>query len=52
MSEHNVSEMQRAINDLGIEISAMSCGVEDISETEKFPGDTLQKQYRQNYCRL
>ncbi|MCD8919490.1 sugar phosphate isomerase/epimerase family protein [Staphylococcus gallinarum] len=42
MSEHNVSEMQRAINDLGIEISAMSCGVEDISETEKFPGDTLQ----------
>ncbi|PTI76175.1 sugar phosphate isomerase/epimerase family protein [Staphylococcus succinus] len=45
MTEHNISEMQRAINDFNINIAAMSCGVEDISTTQKYPGDTLQHNF-------
>lgn len=35
MTEQNITEMQRAIKDFGMNIAAMSCGVEDISEEQK-----------------
>ncbi|WP_436853849.1 sugar phosphate isomerase/epimerase family protein [Staphylococcus caeli] len=45
MTPHNISEMQRAIKDFGMNIAAMSCGVEDISAEQKYPGDTLQHDF-------
>lgn len=45
MTEQNITEMQRAIKDFGMNIAAMSCGVEDISEEQKYPGDTLQNDF-------
>lgn len=45
MTAHNISEMQRAIKDYDINIASMSCGVEDISEDQKYPGDTLQNDF-------
>ena len=45
MNSQNIEEMQQAINDFGMNIAAMSCGVEDISAKQKYPGDTLQNDF-------
>lgn len=45
MTPHNISEMQKAIKDFDMNIAAMSCGVEDISINQKYPGDTLQNDF-------
>ncbi len=45
MNTQNIEEMKQAINDFGMNIAAMSCGVEDISEDQKYPGDTLKNDF-------
>ncbi len=45
MTPHNISEMQKAIKNFDMNIAAMSCGVEDISINQKYPGDTLQNDF-------
>ena len=42
MTAENVRALQRAQAELGLEVAAMSCGVEDLSPEVKYPGDTLQ----------
>lgn len=45
MTAHNIAEMQKVIEDFDMNIAAMSCGVEDISSEQKYPGDTLQNDF-------
>jgi len=45
MTEDNILEMQRAMEDFDMEIAAMSCGVADIAEDQKYPGDTLEDNF-------
>lgn len=45
MNTQNIEEMKQAINDFGMNIAAMSCGVEDISEDQNYPGDTLKNDF-------
>lgn len=41
MTPDAVSQMQRAQAELGMEIAAMSCGVDDLAPGYPYPGDTL-----------
>lgn len=45
MTEENISQLQRAVSELGFEISALGCGLQDISPEIKYPGDTLQNNF-------
>lgn len=45
MTPENISQLQRAMEDFGIEISAIGCGLQDISAEIKYPGDTLQNNF-------
>ena len=41
MTPDAIAQMQRAQQELGMEIAAMSCGVDDLSPSRPYPGDTL-----------
>lgn len=45
MTEDTIAQMQKAQRDFGMEISAMSCGMEDLTPTMKYPGDTLKNDF-------
>ena len=45
MTETNITQLQRAMEDFGIEIAAIGCGLQDISAEIKYPGDTLQNNF-------
>lgn len=45
MTEENIVQLQKAKDELGIEISAIGCGLQDISAEIKYPGDTLQNNF-------
>lgn len=45
MTEDTIAQMQKAQRDFGMEISAMSCGMEDFSPSMKYPGDTLKNDF-------
>lgn len=45
MTKSNIAQMQQAQERLGMEISAMSCGIEDLSAETKYPGDTLKNDF-------
>ena len=42
MTKENVQALARAQRELGVQVAAMSCGLEDISGKYKYPGDTLR----------
>lgn len=45
MTEENIQEMQKAMSDFNMNIAAMSCGVANITEDQKYPGDTLENDF-------
>lgn len=45
MTPDAISQMQRAQAELGMEIAAMSCGMEDLTAEWKYPGDTLKNDF-------
>lgn len=45
MTPDTIAQMQRAQKELGMEIAAMSCGVDDLSPGYPYPGDTLAHDF-------
>lgn len=45
MTPDTIAQMQRAQKELGMEIAAMSCGVDDLSPGYPYPGDTLAHNF-------
>lgn len=45
MTEENIRQLQYAAKELGIRTAAMSCGLEDLSASWKYPGDTLANDF-------
>jgi len=45
MTPENIAQLQQAQKDLGIQIAAMSCGMEDLTAQWKYPGDTLKNDF-------
>lgn len=45
MTPDTIAQMQRAQQELGMEIAAMSCGVDDLSPGYPYPGDTLAHNF-------
>lgn len=45
MTSETIAQMQRAQAELGMEIAAMSCGVEDLTAQWKYPGETLKNDF-------
>lgn len=45
MTPENIRELQYADRELGVRTVAMSCGLEDLSEDRKYPGDTLVNDF-------
>ena len=45
MTPDTITQMNQARAEFGIEISAMSCGMEDLTAEWKYPGDTLKNDF-------
>lgn len=45
MTPENIAQLQQAQKNLGIQIAAMSCGMEDLTAQWKYPGDTLKNDF-------
>lgn len=45
MTPDTIAQMQQAQKELGMEIAAMSCGVDDLSPGYPYPGDTLAHNF-------
>lgn len=45
MTPDTIAQMNRAREEFGVEISAMSCGMEDLTAEWKYPGDTLKNDF-------
>lgn len=45
MTPDTIAQMQRAQKELGMEIAAMSCGVDDLSPGYPYPGDSLAHNF-------
>lgn len=45
MTEENLSQLKKATADFGMDIIAMSCGIDHLSDTMKYPGDTLKHDF-------
>lgn len=46
MTEENLKQLKKATSDFGMEIIAMSCGIDHLSEEMKYPGDTLRHDFQ------
>lgn len=45
MTAENIAQLQRGQRDFGVQVAAMSCGLEDLSPEYKYPGDTLKNDF-------